>query len=609
MAPAVPRVLNRDLCRPDPRVSHGSRKTVVRRAALGYGSGVSRTLRLKNTFSKAIEPFEPLDPSGRVTMYSCGPTVYSYAHIGNFRSFLLADLLRRVLERRGYQVRHVMNITDVGHMTLDHLADAGGEDKLSKAARELGTDPFTVAAHFEQAFAEDAKALRLKNYQGVEAGDRSLHPQATRHIPEILELIAALLRRGFAYVDSEGQAYFEVARFPEYGQLSGKVLEELEVGARVAVRDEKRDPRDFALWKVDDKHLMRWDPHSPAGWHPEDWERYRSLLPDGIDPRLRPGFPGWHIECSAMSRAHLGARIDLHTGGEDNIFPHHECEIAQSSGAFDVTVPAPAGAPDAGATRRSFARYWVHGRHLLVDGHKMSKRDGTFFTVRDLFDPHASGRPELSTRLEELGFAQGRVPPHVLRYALLSNSFSPPMNFGFDLLAQARASVERLQNRFDRLREQAGSEGECREELTRLLEERLQAFDDALDDNLNLPNALASVFELVSALNQLELGPSEAGAALAALSAMDDVLDVLDRRVSSGVVSRERLAELAGIDLGAPVALAEEPTPAEIERAIALRQAARKSKDFARADALRNELRAAGVTIEDTPAGVRWKIG
>jgi cysteinyl-tRNA synthetase len=245
----------------------------------------------------------------------------------------------------------------------------------------------------------------------------------------------------------------------------------------------------------------------------------------------------------------------------------------------------------------------------LVDNHKMSKRDGTFFTVRDLFDPRGNGRPELAGRLEELGFAEGRVPAHVLRYALLSNSFSQPMNFGFDLLAQARASVERLQNRFDRLREQAGPEGSSGEELTRLLAERVAAFDDALDDNLNLPNALASVFELVSALNQLELGPAEARAALATLTAMDDVLDVLDRRVLSGVVSRERLAELAGVDLGGVVVLGEEPTADEIEQIVALRQAARKSKDFARADALRTELRQAGVTIEDTPAGVRWKIG
>jgi cysteinyl-tRNA synthetase len=570
---------------------------------------VSQTLRLKNTFSKSLEPFEPLHAAGPVTLYSCGPTVYSYAHIGNFRSFLLADLLRRVLERRGYRVRHVMNITDVGHMTLDHLADAGGEDKLSKAARELGTDPFTVAAHFEQAFALDARALRLKNYQGAEANDRALHPQATRHIPEILALIAALLERGMAYVDSDGQVYFEVASFPEYGQLSGKILDELEAGARVAVRDEKRDPRDFALWKVDDKHLMRWDPHSPLGWNPSDWERYRSLLPGGIEPRIRPGFPGWHIECSAMSRAHLGETIDLHTGGEDNIFPHHECEIAQSCGACQVTVPAPHGTADAGLPRRSFARYWVHGRHLLVDGHKMSKRDGTFYTVRDLFDPRATGRPELAVKLEALGFEGGRVPPNVLRYALLSNSFTQPMNFSLDLLVQARASVERLQGRFDRLREAAGPNGACRMELTELLAARVGAFDDALDDNLNLPNALAAAFELVSALNQMELEPAEAQAALDTFTAMDEVLDVLDRRVRSGLISRERLAELGSVDSIGDTEALEQPTPDEIERIVALRQKARKSKDFALADRLREILRQAQVTLEDTPQGVRWKLG
>src|SRR5262245_34011382 len=205
-------------------------------------------LRLKNTLTKSTESFVPLDANGAVLLYSCGPTVYSYAHIGNFRSFLLADLLRRVLERSGYRVRHVMNITDVGHMTEDHLADATGEDKLSKAARELGWDPFAVAAHYERAFVDDAKLLRLRNYSGSDADDRSLHPQATRHIAEMLAMIQVLVEREFAYIDSTGQVYFEVSKFPEYGALSGKVMDELELGARVAVREEKRDPRDFALW-------------------------------------------------------------------------------------------------------------------------------------------------------------------------------------------------------------------------------------------------------------------------------------------------------------------------------------------------------------------------
>ncbi len=378
-------------------------------------------------------------------MYSCGPTVYSFAHIGNFRSFLVADVLRRTLERLGYRVRQVMNITDVGHMTQDHLADATGEDKLSKAARELGWDPYAVAEHYARAFVEDAKALRLAIYEGANEAEPSLHPRATRHVPEMLVMIQRLLDRGYAYIDSAGQAYFDVAKFPAYGALSGKVIDELEEGSRVAVREEKRDPRDFALWKVDDKHLMTWDPHGPDGWPSGDYERFRQLAPEGVDARLRPGFPGWHIECSAMSRAHLGPVIDVHTGGEDNIFPHHECEIAQSFGAAEID-PAP----------KTFSRYWVHGRHLLFDGKKMSKSAGTFLTPRDLFDPRASGRPDLAERLEGLGFAEGKVAPAVLRYALIANQYLQPMNFTFDALVQAKASMERIQTSYERLVEAAG---------------------------------------------------------------------------------------------------------------------------------------------------------
>ncbi|MGZ3454139.1 MAG: cysteine--tRNA ligase [Polyangiales bacterium] len=560
-------------------------------------------LLLKNTYTKSLEPFEPLDPQRQVvTFYSCGPTVYSYAHIGNFRSFLFADVLRRVLERRGYRVKHVMNITDVGHMTVDHVADASGEDKLSKAARELGTDPYTVARHYEKAFVEDARALRIKNQLGAEADDPSLHPRATTHVPEMLALLQQLIERGHAYVDSVGQAYFEVASFPEYGSLSGKVIDELEAGARVAVREEKKDPRDFALWKVDEKHLMAWDPHSPEGWPAGDWERYRKLAPNGVDARLKKGFPGWHIECSAMARAHLGDVIDIHTGGEDNIFPHHECEIAQSYGALGTTTSAPAGASDAGAQRKSFSRYWVHGRHLLVDGRKMSKRDGTFFTLRDLLDARAAGRDDLAAKLEPLGFTNGRVPANILRYALISNRYTEPMNFGFDLLAQARASVERVQNRFDRLRESAG-DGEPSAEVVALVEKGLTAFDRALDDNLNMPEALAALFELVGALNQRSLSPADARVSLHALEQFDSVLDVLDREVNSGIVTLDALAS-APVDSAPP----EGPLDAAgIEQLIAARHAAKKARDFAAADALRVRLQRAGVTIEDTAQGVRWK--
>jgi cysteinyl-tRNA synthetase len=557
-------------------------------------------LKLKNTYSKTVEPFEPTDSAGKtVLMYSCGPTVYSFAHIGNFRSFLVADVLRRTLEHFGYRVRQVMNITDVGHMTQDHLADATGEDKLSKAARTLGWDPYQVAAHYERAFVEDAKALRLAVYEGANANDATLHPRATGHVAEMLVLIQRLLERGFAYIDSAGQAYFDVAKFPAYGALSGKVLEDLEAGARVAVREEKRDPRDFALWKVDDKHLMQWDPHGPTGWPSGDYDRFRALAPAGVDPRLRPGFPGWHIECSAMSRAHLGPVIDLHTGGEDNIFPHHECEIAQSYAAADIE-PAP----------QTFSKYWVHGRHLLVDGKKMSKSDGSFFTPRDLFDPRGNNRPELAERLEALGFAEGKVSPAVLRYALIANQYLQPMNFTFDALAQAKASVERIQSRYERVVEAAG-DGAASSELEAVLAKYGREFDEGLEDNLNMSNALAAVFGLVTELNQRTLTPGDATSARGALERFDDVLAVLDRRVRSGIVTKDDLAQKAGSPLLPPLSelAGDGPLDAtQIEALILHRQAAKKARDFAGADALRKDLDRRGVSLEDLPAGVRWRL-
>ena len=563
-------------------------------------------VRIKNTLSNELESFEPLSGGKSVTMYSCGPTVYSFAHIGNFRSFLFADVLRRTLELEGFTVRQVMNITDVGHMTEDHLADAEGEDKLAKIARELGTDPFAVAAHFERIFVEDAQTLGLRIYDEADADVPELHPQATRYIPEMLAMVQRLIENGYAYCDSGGQVYFEISRFAQYGELSGKNIDELEEGARVEVRSEKRDPRDFALWKVDSKHLMQWDPHSVKGWpHPSDFERLQKLAPNGIDARIGIGFPGWHIECSAMSAASLGEPIDIHTGGEDNIFPHHECELAQSFGASGATVPAPANASDAGTERTSFARFWVHGRHLLVDGRKMSKRDGTFFTVRDILDPMAQERPQLAAKLEALGFAGGKVPAAVLRYSLICNQYGQQMNFTLDGLAAARTNLERLQSLADRLRELAapGDEG-------RLvgLREHIDGFRAGLRDNLNMPRALAELFAFVGGVNQLELTPGEAHAALEHLFAVDSVLGVLTHETRSHHLSETAMRELEGGDID--TLLARKPPSfddGEISSLLSHRARARREKDWALADVIRDLLSEVGVSTEDTSDGVRWK--
>ncbi len=595
------------------------------------------TLRLTNTYSNALEPFEPLDPDGKqVRVYSCGPTVYSFAHIGNFRSFLVADLLRRTLERFGYAVRHVMNITDVGHMTQDHLADAGGEDKLSKAARELGWDPYRVAQHYLDAFVEDAVVLRLANYTGANANDEMLHPRATRHVPEMLAMIQTLIERGHAYTDSIGQVYFAISTFEDYGRLAKKNIDDLISGARVEVRDEKKDPRDFALWKVDEKHLMQWDPHDPKGWIAEDWERLQQLVPGGLDRRIARGFPGWHIECSAMARRCLGEVIDIHTGGEDNLFPHHECENAQTCAALGTMLPAPG---ETEPTRRTFARFWLHARHLLVDNRKMSKRDGTFFTVRDLLDPVKAGRDDVAQMLERAGFAEPSVPAPVLRLALLWGHYRQSLNFSADMLVQSRAAVSRLQSLYDRAVKLAGP-GEASAEVTKAIASGLSAFDDALADDLQIERAITAVLAMVDDLNRASLTPADATAVRAALENVDGVLDVLTRkrlgafdrtelarwedpafrqeqaRAHADWASRDDLATvhaaLAAGDvpsLDALLAIATDLDDALIELFVAVRQLARKAKDFATADALRKDLERRGIALQDGPQAISWAVG
>ncbi len=486
-------------------------------------------IRFYNTLSHALEPFAPLAPP-EVLMYNCGPTVYDFAHIGNFRTFLFADVLRRFLELTGHEVRQVMNLTDVGHMTEDSLADAQGEDKMAvaaqrlKAAKKAGNvepgavanpdDPYEVAQYFIDAFVADAKQLRLKIAD--EYPERM--PRPTRHIESMQRMIARLIERGHAYVGSDGVVYYSVESFPEYGRLSGNTLDRLRAGAGGRVSEEhqaaKRHPGDFFLWKPDPRHLMRWD--SPWG----------------------EGYPGWHIECSAMAIELLGRdTIDIHTGGEDNIFPHHECEIAQSRGA----------------TGQPFAKYWLHARHLMVEGQKMSKSSGTFFTVRDVLRGKVTAN---------------EVDPAVLRFELIKSHYRKNADFTRKGLEDSASAVRKLREAAATLERDCGG----RAAEIDASHPTLEAFIESLSDDLNMAGALAAVFEMLAT-------GKDPGESLAVLRQVDRVLAVLP---AGGAA--------AGAGDGAA------------DRCRALDEA-RQRKDFAAADAIRQELIDAGYDVKTTKEG------
>lgn len=475
------------------------------------------SLRFHNTLTRRLEDFQPLTP-GEVRMYNCGPTVYSYAHVGNFRSFLFADTLRRWLEYRGFRVRQIMNITDVGHLVAD--ADEG-QDKIQVAALQQGKTPIEIANLYADDFLSTSKRLNCL--------EPELRPRATEHIPEMIAVIERLIAGGYAYV-ANGAVYFDVAKFPAYGRLSGNTQEQLLAGARVEVHPDKRSPMDFALWKHDPKHLMQW----PSPWS--------------------SGFPGWHIECTAMSTKYLGETFDIHTGGEDNIFPHHECEIAQTEAV----------------TGKPFVKTWMHTRYLLVDGEKMSKSKGNFYTVRDLF-------------------AKG-ISPRVLRYALVSVHYRQPVNFTLAGCEAARTALQRLIDFRQRLRESAGTTPNL--SFRALLDAVRTGFEAGMDDDLNVSEALGAIFTWVREMNKLALTPDEAAEALLWLARVDKVLGVLE------------MPEKAESPVDPVLGAAED---AEIDRLVEERQAARKARDFARADALRKQLADQGIILEDTPQGVRWK--
>jgi cysteinyl-tRNA synthetase len=497
------------------------------------------TLRLRNTLTRRVEPVEPLEP-GRVRMYTCGPTVYRYAHVGNLRSYLLADLIRRTLRYHGLGVLHVKNITDVGHLR-DERFDRGEDRMLVQAGLESKTSA-EIADAYEAAFHADEAAVNIL--------PAHVFPRATEHIPEMLELAEALVDAGYGYVSEAGNVYYAVASFPAYGQLSGNTLEDLRAGHRGEVEPDKRDPADFALWKAaGEGRELRWP-----------------------TPRWGEGFPGWHLECSAMARRYLGDRFDLHTGGIDNVFPHHEDEIAQSA----PLVGGPA------------ARLWVHGEHLLMAGRKMAKSAGNFQRVTELadegLDPLAFRYLTLTARYRhKLDYSEASIGGAAAALASLRArlvALGPPPEDGA-WVAPPTVVAEPAGDR------PAGGPGQGDERgpdrahapaaplsaAGRGLHDRFVA---ALDDDLDVPTALAVVREtLVADL------PDDERRWL-----------VLDADAVLGL-------DLHGVwDRSAP-----EPIPDAVQRLVAERSAARSAGDYARADALRAELDAAGYAVVDGPAG------
>jgi cysteinyl-tRNA synthetase len=495
--------------------------------------------RFHDSLSREVREFTTTEP-GVVRMYNCGPTVYGKQHLGNYRSYTCWDVLRRALELGGFQVRQIVNITDVGHLTVDDVADAQGEDKMELASHRERLDAWGVAKKYTDYFFDVARKL---NWREAER-----YPRATDHVGEMIEHIAELIRRGHAYATPAGNVYFEVATFPEYGKLSGNRVEALDAGARVEVLDEKRAPEDFALWKRDPKHQMQWD--SP-------WGR---------------GFPGWHIECSAMSRKYLGDHLDVHTGGEDNAFPHHECEIAQS----EPVVGAP------------FSRFWLHTRHLLIDGQKMSKSKGTMHVIEDV---------EARYGVQD-DPARARQVHRSLRYYLLSTHYRAPMNFTWEGLDAARSVVDGL----DAMVRTLATDPDVpdRPQTADACDELWDAFLGALQDDLNISAALSALHEFRTFVNKR--GPfsaSDMRRVAARIAEVDSVLGL-------GLVDVRSVTLPDGTKAWSGVDRPVESADPEIERLVAERQAARKAKDFARADAIRRELDARGVVLEDTPQGVRW---
>ncbi len=479
-------------------------------------------LRLYNYLSREIEPFEPIE-AGRMHFYACGPTVYDHSHLGHAKTYVSLDALVRYFKYLGYQVRYVRNLTDVGHL-LD-----SGEDRISKGARRERLEPMEIVDTYIKSYHDDMDALGVLRPH--------ISPRATCHVPDIITWVQGLLEKGYAY-EADGNVYFSIEKFPAYGKLARRKLDDLEAGARVQVREDKRHPADFALWKrADPEHIMRW----PSPWG--------------------EGYPGWHIECSVMATKYLGQPFDIHGGGLENIFPHNEGEIAQAE-AYN-------GVP--------FANYWVLVGSLTADGVKMSKSLGNFVTIKD---------------------ALKRYSPEAIRYFILGSHYRSPVDFSDEALQAAQQGIARLHHTVRRLRRQLGeaqSEPKADVPPVESLEDYRQAFQEMMDEDLNTPQAMAVVFDLVKETNRY-LDQPETARETAALRAMDHLFNDL-----AGDVLRilpESLEEQAGGDLIAGL----------MDMVLDMRATYRQEKAWKRADQIRDGLKALGVVLEDGPEGTTWRL-
>ncbi|MBM7610217.1 cysteinyl-tRNA synthetase [Lysinibacillus composti] len=465
------------------------------------------TIQIFNSLTRQKEPFVPLE-EGKVKIYVCGPTVYNFIHIGNARPVIVYDTVRRYFQYKGYEVKYVSNFTDV-------------DDKIIKAANELGEEVFELTERFINAYFEDITALGCKK--------ADVHPRVTNHMDDIIEFINVLVEKGYAY-ESQGDVYYRTRKFNGYGKLSHQSIDDLKVGARIEAGEKKEDPLDFALWKAAKPGEIHWS--SPWG----------------------EGRPGWHIECSVMAREHLGDTIDIHAGGQDLTFPHHENEIAQSESY----------------TGKTFARYWMHNGYINIDNEKMSKSLGNFVLVHDI---------------------RQQIDPEVLRFFMLSVHYRHPINFAQDLVESAKAGLERLRTAYSNLKHRLKTTTDLTNQADEYLvkiEEVKKQFEEAMDDDFNTSNAISALFELARNANTYL---NESNTEEKVLLAFIETFDIL--------------GEVLGIQFN----IEGELLDADIEALIEERNLARKNRDFARSDEIRDQLLSMDIVLEDTRQGTRWKRG